>query len=623
MVAATVISILQPWDAMARHGRGASSAGSGGGGTAPLVLYTDIISGSATNGESGAGSYLSIFGLNFGTFSNLGTSSGAKVYIGGAEVANYRVLDASVVSALRPGFPAIQRIIVQIGSTAVQALTAGSTYAVSVVVNGVASNANDIRGNPLQFTIQPGHFWFVDTVSGNDATGVKDDITHPFRYIQNFGGGTTGATTGIWLNGNLAAGDTLIIRGNGGTPISDQVGYEGRLMRWSNRNLTSGTTPTGASGHGYVHFTAYPGSALGNACEDVYILNPAGGIGGFMGAGTAYARPNGSAGSYWSCSNMRSDCTGSPGSTDASSFNLQNSADYTRFVNLDIQWNSTSTGAAHQKAGGWVGNGDPTCLLGSYVHNIAGGDSSSLENHGIYMDGSNTCAHNVEVGYCVVVNCTTGQCIQFHNQVATDQFHDVWVHHFWTENSAKYNLKLDSAGANINWWNGVANYSTREGFEFDSTGGAGSGTAVNVENVTFIDNYHDTAGYTSVIANEGSNLAAGGYVNFNNCILVQLSGRTNTSIGWIGGQTGIFASGNLYYDYAGVLTTKYSGDTAGVYASPVLVSAVGYPSTNPQLQGTSNALNRAVSATINPVNDLAINPQPRSGETLRSVGAFA
>src|SRR5258708_687377 len=65
---------------------------------APLVLYTDFVDVPVSGGENGLGGYLTIFGTGFGTFANLGTTAGAKVTIGGAEVANYRVLDLSVVT---------------------------------------------------------------------------------------------------------------------------------------------------------------------------------------------------------------------------------------------------------------------------------------------------------------------------------------------------------------------------------------------------------------------------------------------------------------------------------------------------------------------------------------------
>ena len=67
---------------------------------APFVDYTDIVSGPIDGGEKDQGTYLSIFGTNFGKQAGLGSDT--QVFIGGVEVANYRYLGPSQVSA-RPG----------------------------------------------------------------------------------------------------------------------------------------------------------------------------------------------------------------------------------------------------------------------------------------------------------------------------------------------------------------------------------------------------------------------------------------------------------------------------------------------------------------------------------------
>src|SRR5437667_260706 len=74
---------------------------------APLVLYTDLISGPNSGGENNKGAYLSIFGKNFGS-SGLGTT--VKVSIGGVEDDNYRYLGPSKVRT------DIQQTTVQVGA---------------------------------------------------------------------------------------------------------------------------------------------------------------------------------------------------------------------------------------------------------------------------------------------------------------------------------------------------------------------------------------------------------------------------------------------------------------------------------------------------------------------------
>jgi len=56
---------------------------------APVVLYTDIVSGPNTGGENGKGIYLSIFGKNFG---GTGLGQSVKVYINNVEVVSLPLL---------------------------------------------------------------------------------------------------------------------------------------------------------------------------------------------------------------------------------------------------------------------------------------------------------------------------------------------------------------------------------------------------------------------------------------------------------------------------------------------------------------------------------------------------
>jgi len=136
-------------------------------GGAPIVLYTDIVSGPNSGGENGKGAYLSVFGRNFGT-SGLGTT--LQVFVGGVEVDNYRYLGPS------KGRTDIEQITVQIG--ALGNPTPGVPLPITVVANGTPSNADHT------FIVNPGHMIFVDPVNGDDDTAEVDDIAHPFRRIQ-------------------------------------------------------------------------------------------------------------------------------------------------------------------------------------------------------------------------------------------------------------------------------------------------------------------------------------------------------------------------------------------------------------------------------------------------------
>ena len=94
----------------------------------PVILYTDILSGPNTGGENNNGTYLSIFGKNFGTSRGLND----KVTINGIEVASYKQWGAPSKVYDSHG---IQVITVQPGSN----VTGGS---IVLTVNGEASNNN-------------------------------------------------------------------------------------------------------------------------------------------------------------------------------------------------------------------------------------------------------------------------------------------------------------------------------------------------------------------------------------------------------------------------------------------------------------------------------------------------
>jgi len=593
-----------------------------GGSSAPVLLATNIVAGSATNGEGGAGAYLVLYGTGFGSAASMGTSSGAQVTINGQPIANYRYLVNGVTNGVRAETVAMQALCVQIGSAAVQALAGGISYAIGLTVNGVAANTVDVMGNPLDFIIQPGHFYYI-SLSGNDATGIVDDPTHPYRFLQvntapsNMNNPTY---TGVWST--LKPGDTLILMP--GT-WSDQTGSDNRWMRCANRD--GGTAPNGTIGNGYIHITAYPGGIGANSPAAVSFLCPSGGKGGIFGCSTAYARggANGTNyGAYVTISDITFGMTagGTMATTDSCPINFQNSADHWRVCNCDISWNTTTTNGL---AAGIAGNGDPQRVFGNYIHDINGG-AVGLQFHGLYHDGSNTDAHNVEADFNVIVNCNTGQCMMAHSE-ANDGFFNIYWHHNHCENSGKYCTKIDGFSGLFWMWNNVCVGSVRDGFGFEndsSAGGSTTGFVGHVEHNTFHDNYSTTSGPQGVLVNEGQTSTLLGSLDFSNNILSYSTGTGAYTAQWTS-FSGCPATthGNVYYDASGRLTTKYSGDTAGIYGNPQFINGAALPSFDPRLGVTSVALGRAVAATINPTNDIGMNAQPRSGQSVASCGACA
>lgn len=144
---------------------------------APVILYTDIVSGpnSGTNDGPG-GSYLSIFGVNFGDDIN-----DITVTIGGGEVGAYKHLGTSY------GRTDIQWLAVQLGSSC-------ATGSIVVTVAGQGSSNTDHT-----FTVRTADIYFI-SLTGSDGGGTVNDITDPFRTPNG-------------VRGSVSAGDFMVVRG--------------------------------------------------------------------------------------------------------------------------------------------------------------------------------------------------------------------------------------------------------------------------------------------------------------------------------------------------------------------------------------------------------------------------
>lgn len=183
---------------------------------APVIFYTDIVSGPKTGGENNNGAYLSIFGKGFGTFRGSST-----VKIGGGEVAVYKVWSDTEVS-------------VQLGP----AVSSGS-----IVLTTSAGSAI----GPDSFTVRPGSFYFV-SLSGTD-NGSCGAIGSPCRtpnYVRGLGA--------------FGAGDFIIVRGgtydiNDGTNNLD-------LHNWLSVRGVDGSSGSP------ITFMGYPGETVTVQIDD-------------------------------------------------------------------------------------------------------------------------------------------------------------------------------------------------------------------------------------------------------------------------------------------------------------------------------------------------------------------
>ena len=396
---------------------------------APVVLYTDLQSGPASGGESNQGVYLSIFGKHFGApLQRVSVAPSAlRVFIGGHPVASYKYVGAS------SGRPDIEQITVQVGQLG--DAPRGVALPILVEVDGKKSNTN------ITFMPNPGKIYFVDNVSGNDATGIPDDPAHPFRVVQ-----TADPKLGLWSR--LEPGDVVILRGRG-IPWTGS-GIDGFFLRFQR----SGTAPRGVRGTGPITLMGYPRENV--FIDETFAASPKGAI---AARSAGPNRPFGDTSaptdsdpnvceqnSHLYCSQwiviagLAIEGGGKDGAVD-----LETGGNHWRIVNNEL---TARTAQASARSGGIAGDGLAVDLLGNNIHDIDSPDPG-LENHGIYIDGPGS--YRVEYNYIHDVPGGSGLQV-YGDETPTGSFvaDNVILSHNWVDHVAKYCINFaDNSGRNF------------------------------------------------------------------------------------------------------------------------------------------------------------------------------
>jgi len=561
----------------------------------PLVLYTDITSGPISGGENNKGIYLSIFGKGFGASAGMGVST--RVYIGGAEVDNYRYLGPSKVS----GASGIQQITVQVGSLGTPTL--GAALPIDVKVNGVDSNTD------TAFTPNPGKIYFVSNVSGNDATGVANDIAHPYRHVQlpvtnNNGvngcpvsaGDQAVSTSGVW--GIVHPGDFIVMRGGTWTDL----GRDDFFLRTQNK---SGTAPTGASGSGPISVIGYP-------AEDVFInldhnANPLveGGI-----SSADSARQELGCGSWVTVANLRLESGGREGMLTTQAGSANPAGSHWRVVNNELTAASVDPNSA-AKGAGVSGSGDGELYYGNYIHDVHGG-TPEHENHGFYIDGSGS----YDIAYNWLKNISGGNGINVYGSSGTAP-DNIKFHHNVIDGVGKHGLNIaDGATHDLSFYDNllynIANYCVR--FNTNSLSGSG----VKVWNNTFAGcgAVRDDFGYNALVANTWNDVSPSLSSMYNNIFVSSTSGPA-----YFGGADIGAVDSNLYFGSSD--TTTYSSDPHAVVSNPQFTSTTP-GAENFALQASSQAVNAGtalVSSLLQSTRDLSLDVIRPQGSSY-DIGAY-
>ncbi|MFZ6680133.1 choice-of-anchor Q domain-containing protein [Undibacterium sp. Tian12W] len=566
---------------------------------APQILFTDTLSAPTTGGENNQGGYLSIFGKNFGSASDLGTNT--RVYINDKEVANYRYL-GNAKSSAKTG---LQQITVQVGS--LEGAPAGGALPVKVVYNGASSNTDN------NFTPTSGRVLFV-SLSGSDTTAVANNIAKPWRSLQNMS-----TLKGAYFA--MQAGDQLVVRGGA---WHDTNGQDKTWMRFGGGIYARNGSPAA-----WIHITAYPGPVNGNAIEDVHYTTPVGASGGISGPWSAIA---GSTGEYISVSNLRMDVAGGA-SRDAAPVNFQYTAGPWRVVNNELgPW--IAGNSATLNAAGVSGHGKGNRVLGNNIHDIAG--TSELQNHGIYAD---TTAQDWEVAYNWIHNITGGSAVQFNDNEGgagsyTLPHGGIWqgftgirIHHNWLENAAKYGINFNDQGSThkgtyeAQSWNNVITGTKLYPIRINST--------ATIQNMWFAYNtvYNamtGASGNKAYVMDEGFGSGAGIRNKFYNNIFA-FGPDTQPGTTWLidystpSTTTSYDFKQNLYFSNGQTAPTPGTlGDNLAISGNPQFKNAA---SANYTLLATSPAVDAATQPGIFAVNDDISNTARPQGNS-KDIGAF-
>ena len=541
-------------------------------GTAPIIRFTDVVAGPISGGENNQGIPLTLWGVNFGLSSGLGTTT--KVFIGGVEVAHYYEL---VDDQLASRFPGMQRLCVQVG--AIGSPTLGKPLPITVSVGGVVSNADCV------FTPNPGNIYFV-SLSGNDLTGVAGDITKPFRTLQ------TPTRGGIYAL--LRAGDTIIIRGGAWSDI----GYDSAWFRFRDP-AQQGSNPSGASGTGWITLMPYPG-------ETVHYTNPSGGTkGGIQGPGQAFT---GTTGDWVVISKLEIEVVA--GSTrDAGPVNMQYNTGHWRIVGNNLgPWVAGSSPILN--AACVTGEGDFIYVLGNYCHDIEG--TTDLQNHGLYA-GTNS--YGWEVAWNWWHNCVGGSAIQFNDSDGGtgtfetpfgiwNGFENILVHHNFIEVTAKYGVNFADIGANgglgnlsAKVWNNVIIGTGLAPLRLNTN--TGSSDVLYAFNTTYDCNRTSNAG-NAILRNEGNQNASTHSVKAYDNIFALGPNSVTTDMHWMydasGESTGYDLQRNVYW--ANGVTIANATDSLAIYGDPKFTS-VASGALDLSLQASSPAVNAGTKALPN------------------------
>jgi hypothetical protein len=545
--------------------------------TVPYITWVDFPAAPVSGGENNKGYYLTLGIKNAGAFSDWGVTS--HVTIGGVEVDNYRCL----VSPPAGSFDAlvgVKYLRVQVG--ALTGLSIGTTYPVSVTVNGTAP-ANTLSGGyyldpfgeQISFMPVAGTILVVDPVSGNNANSGA--WGSPLKDLQTSTGSAGAYRINTSANGTDGIHPGTFIVCRSGTSTTTGLNNRGAdLFR------ITGTAPTGAVDRGPICCTSYPGAAGANSEEWFTWAGPSGTGGMFNGndstraveTSTSFGGFTGWCQYMW-FSRVKGAVNAGSGA-DAGPFNVQNLGQNWRVIACEMTWPSTNS-SSQARSGGVEGSPVNSRFYSNYIHDIYGTGAEADTNHGFYFDGFSSGVGDVAYGnivaYNYIYNITFGNGVQFYNGVnSSDTLRSNTVAFNVIDTVHKHGVNISNQTSSVQVYNNLILRSGECGVEIQTSAASGTNSIVVSNNTIY--GWGMSAANAFAIAHTST--SSGGTMRAENNICMQTpSHAANGYTFFTRNSTEITPAKNRWYDPNGLLTAKPTEDTTGSYGDPGFSNAAG------------------------------------------------
>ncbi len=549
---------------------------------APTCLFSDVVSGPATGGEGGNGTYLSIYGTGFGA-----SQGSAKVTVNGTPVAQYLYWGTDPTGDR-------QQIGVQVA-----AATAGSGAIVVTTPSGSCSN--------LSFAVRPGKTWFIGPAADNSAPGTCATMEAANSYTTPWGLTNYASTTEANYSTTkmrtpstyyhcMSPGDTLVFLNGVNYPYFDGRGWHSSLTP-DNASVTSTS---------FMTIMARPGATASLGGEGWAMA-------GIRNAGTS---------SYTVYSGLTLTGSGANGmglAMDSNDRAVGNT------IHCPSCWGPT---------GAMIGGSTGNAALGNLMTAIST-DKTLLPNgsnktyHASYFGGS-----NFEYGWNRIYNTAAYNGFQVNHDGMTGFFnftiHDNDIADVY---GSGINLStIDPASGYVKVYNNIIHHTGLNAASDGSGGdphsclavkGYGTGTGAGTAEL-YNNTMYDCNSYLNLNVSNSSSCAVlvlhnqlNVTTNLVNNITYQptYAGTAKQSVYICGAGTSvgtITGSNNLWYSDSTPGSTT-SATAVGKIANPLFVSATNGPWTNYELQDTSPAISAGTSAEV-PVMDFndVMRPAPPS-----------